>query len=849
MKFITFEDFKASLLNLKKLLSLKADKSEVEKKADKSDVKHANLAQNDADEPDYVENRTHWSEEVETIIIEKQDVTTSVDGKLNIGVVESNGRLNTGVEYIVEFNGETYVCPCLITDITSNAEQEFSFQVLENSLGTGILKYKSTSETYVKAGDILQIGSYYYYVDIADGSYNRSLQVHGNPYVRTKDTLYKIKDNTVFPRVKAIGNYSIFNDSSRSTPPFLLFDTGEETYLITRTPETYSIGCKTKAELAHKIDSKYIPGASDWAQNDESKAGYIKNKPCYDKLYEFKVFDTFDRQIVDRTYNDGKSSTYLFYWTIKIMDDIYPHCKVEGSNIKGNGYSLSCKQSTVDTGVYVFSFDYDVLMYPNAKPSDIIIYREEYETMPVRYLPIADGSTEGIISYNSYGYLIDDSVYNKCLVGGNRTNIYCPKDIQVYNTFDYGSVSSGLLGMRVARQYGGKAGEDLGLTREDYPVVYICTSNSGFPPTYCYTILTATGKSLWADFYVLHTDEWSRHGENASIYAKKDEVTAQVQADYNQSNTSAVDYIKNRICYDEITDVVLADELYTENELISMLITSTLAHTYYFSDTDDADLPVSVGQTVTVTIDGTSAEHTIDDIVEDQFTVGSYTVSFLYLTGNVAGRTGVIGFGCDTDISSKDFKITLGGQRSLKRIDSKYIPHLYGVCSTASSTAAKVVTISDKTFFLEEGQRITVRFTYANSATRPTLNVNGTGAESIYWRSSVLPSTQYWNSGAVLDFVYTGNYWSLVGVANDNGTNVTVDSALSDSSTNPVQNKAVKAELVKKVTAPTAASVGQVIKVKSIDSDGKILETEAVDLSTNVSITYDEQTGNLQIGG
>lgn len=49
---------------------------------------------------------------------------------------------------------------------------------------------------------------------------------------------------------------------------------------------------------------------------------------------------------------------------------------------------------------------------------------------------------------------------------------------------------------------------------------------------------------------------------------------------------------------------------------------------------------------------------------------------------------------------------------------------------------------------------------------------------------------------------------------------------------------------------PSTAVVGQVIKVKSIDSDGKILETEAVDLSsTSVNITYNEETGNLQIGG
>lgn len=58
-------------------------------------------------------------------------------------------------------------------------------------------------------------------------------------------------------------------------------------------------------------------------------------------------------------------------------------------------------------------------------------------------------------------------------------------------------------------------------------------------------------------------------------------------------------------------------------------------------------------------------------------------------------------------------------------------------------------------------------------------------------------------------------------------------------------------EKVKDVTIqkPTTAQVGQIIKVKAVDADGKITETEAVDMNTSVTITYNEETGNLQIGG
>lgn len=62
------------------------------------------------------------------------------------------------------------------------------------------------------------------------------------------------------------------------------------------------------------------------------------------------------------------------------------------------------------------------------------------------------------------------------------------------------------------------------------------------------------------------------------------------------------------------------------------------------------------------------------------------------------------------------------------------------------------------------------------------------------------------------------------------GSSITVDSALSSTSENPVQNKVVTAALAGKITAPTTAAVGQIIKVKSADGTGKPTEWEAADL-------------------
>lgn len=92
----------------------------------------------------------------------------------------------------------------------------------------------------------------------------------------------------------------------------------------------------------------------------------------------------------------------------------------------------------------------------------------------------------------------------------------------------------------------------------------------------------------------------------------------------------------------------------------------------------------------------------------------------------------------------------------------------HGSSSTGASTAAKTVSITD--FSLKTGSKISVKFTNANSAANPTLNVSSTGAKTIRYNGSNLPSTQYWAAGAVVEFIYDGTYWNVVGTIKDNNT-------------------------------------------------------------------------------
>ena len=96
----------------------------------------------------------------------------------------------------------------------------------------------------------------------------------------------------------------------------------------------------------------------------------------------------------------------------------------------------------------------------------------------------------------------------------------------------------------------------------------------------------------------------------------------------------------------------------------------------------------------------------------------------------------------------------------------------YGVCETSGSTAAKIVTCDN--FALEAGVQIKVKFTYANTATNPTLNINSTGAKAITIYGTTAATTN-WKAGSVVDFTYDGTSWIITGFGALQEGSVTVD--------------------------------------------------------------------------
>lgn len=101
---------------------------------------------------------------------------------------------------------------------------------------------------------------------------------------------------------------------------------------------------------------------------------------------------------------------------------------------------------------------------------------------------------------------------------------------------------------------------------------------------------------------------------------------------------------------------------------------------------------------------------------------------------------------------------------TLYDLNKKDIP-MYATSSTAASTTAKTAAVERGTFSLVVGAKVSVRFTYTNTASAPTLNVGSTGAKNIKYinaSGNVDTPTVWWLAGDVVTFVYDGTQWLMM---------------------------------------------------------------------------------------
>lgn len=170
-------------------------------------------------------------------------------------------------------------------------------------------------------------------------------------------------------------------------------------------------------------------------------------------------------------------------------------------------------------------------------------------------------------------------------------------------------------------------------------------------------------------------------------------------------------------------------------------------------------------------------------------------------------------------------------------------------CSTGASTAAKVATLDDSTgFSLAAGVKVAVTFTYGNSATTPTLNVNSSGAKTIAIPSSATAYTtgngstyNTWGAYETVLFTYTGTYW-----AHDTSgyLGYLAYNTASGKQTKITASGILKGDGAGGVTAATAGTDYQAPLPSQSGNSGKYLTTNGSAMSWGTVDALPSQTGN-----
>ena len=109
-------------------------------------------------------------------------------------------------------------------------------------------------------------------------------------------------------------------------------------------------------------------------------------------------------------------------------------------------------------------------------------------------------------------------------------------------------------------------------------------------------------------------------------------------------------------------------------------------------------------------------------------------------------------------ISSLSYTYTRGsGTGIISSINELKTKLGYYECTTVAGTAAKTVAATG--YKLTDGGCIRIKMTNANTADNVTLNIDGTGAEALFYNGEQASSTNTWKAGDVLEVYYDGTQY------------------------------------------------------------------------------------------
>lgn len=224
----------------------------------------------------------------------------------------------------------------------------------------------------------------------------------------------------------------------------------------------------------------------------------------------------------------------------------------------------------------------------------------------------------------------------------------------------------------------------------------------------------------------------------------------------------------------------------------------------------------------------------------DPTTVGAYTWS------KIKGETGAKGEKGDKGATGATGPQGPQGQTGAAGKDGQM---LYATCDTAAGTVAKVASLAAGSLSLKAGATVAVKFTYANTASSPTLNIAGTGAKAMYIQGV---RDVYWTDGATVTFTYDGINWRVASepvyaptatIGNAAGFNVFIDGTSVQVRKGTEELASFKGDEIRLGEGVDCAKV--FISDLEIGVDGA--ETYLRNLSTRISTKASHESGSASV--
>ena len=191
------------------------------------------------------------------------------------------------------------------------------------------------------------------------------------------------------------------------------------------------------------------------------------------------------------------------------------------------------------------------------------------------------------------------------------------------------------------------------------------------------------------------------------------------------------------------------------------------------------------------------------------------------ITVTLPSRSGVLSV-LEKDVS--DFSVN-----GIK-FGSDGVVNAYAVCSNSASTVAKTVTIDG--FTLTEGAQITILFGNGNTASNPTLSVNGGTAVPLLMNGANLNTTAI-KANDIVTFVYDGTSFRGIGgmAVRDGGGNVIATTYLKTSTASSTYAKKTDLTDAQKTLNETITTLTN--RVTALETSVNNISSEITSIKSN----------------